>query len=147
MQHPLVLGIAGHNYVALQNDSNIILSELQGLPTDRETNTWKYIGTKSTDVIHVWEFNSTKDYSISRNYPGILLYQGTKEDTLLKWGKALACKEEINHKNIPYPPYGVRVTGDTENSNSVAYTIALCMGLNIKHLGLITPGSTRNLLR
>lgn len=147
MQHPLVLGVAGHNYVALQNDSNIIQSELHGLATDPETNSWKYMGTKTTDVLRVWEFNSNEYYTISRNYPGIVLYKGTKEDTILLWEKAHACKEEINSKNIPYPPYGVKVTGDTENSNSVAYTLALCMGLNTKHLGLITPGATRNLLR
>jgi hypothetical protein len=62
------------------------------------------------------------------------------------WKKTAPCKEEINDMNLPYPPYGVNIQGDTENSNSVAYTLTVCMGLDAQHLGLITPGWGKNLI-
>ncbi len=147
MQYPLVLGIAGHNYLTLRDDKNTILKELHGLATDRTTNTWKYMGRNSSDVLKVWEFSSISKYVIQKSYAGVVLHTGTKEDVETIWNKALICKDTINAKNIPYPPFGVNVRGDTENSNSVAYTLTLCMGLSTKHIGLFTPGSTRNLLK
>ena len=146
MQHPLVLGIAGHNYLALRSTDNSIIKELHGLATDSTTGTWKYVGTKSTDKLKVWEFSSSKYYLAQKNYAGIILYKGQEGTAREIWNKALPCKEEINNKNSPYPPFGVNMKGDTENSNSVAYTLTLCMGLDTKHLGLLTPGSTKNLL-
>lgn len=146
MQHPLVLGIAGHNYLVLRDGKDVILRELHGLATDQTTNTWKYIGKDNTDKLKVWEFTSVSKYVVQKSFAGIVLRTGTKEDIENIWQKALICKDEINAKNIPYPPYGINMRGDTENSNSVAYTLSLCMGLNTKQLGLFTPGSTRNLL-
>lgn len=146
MQYPLVLGIAGHNYLTLRDDKNTIVKELHGLATDRTTNTWKYMGRNSSDVLKVWEFSSISKYVIQKSYAGVVLHTGAKEDVEIIWNKALICKDIINAKNIPYPPFGVNVRGDTENSNSVAYTLTLCMGLSTKHIGLFTPGSTRNLL-
>lgn len=146
MQQPLVFGIAGHNYLVLRNDSAKIVRELQGLATDSYTGAWKYIGVSSTDVLQVWEFNSPHFYLAEKKFSGITLAEGTRNDMNLQWGKAQQCAKVINDKKIPYPRFGVTVTGDTENSNSVAYTLALCMGLDPQHLGLITPGEGRNLL-
>lgn len=146
MQYPLVLGIAGHNYLTLRDGNNRILRELHGLATDPKTNTWKYVGNSSSDQLKVWEFTSPDEYIDEKSYTGITLFQGSKEEVASYWVKALRCKERVNRKNIPYPPYGVNIKGDTENSNSVAYTLTLCMGLPVEHLGLITPGSTKNLL-
>lgn len=146
MQYPLVLGIAGHNYLVLRDDKNTIIKELHGLATDEITNTWKYMGRNANDKLKVWEFSSISKYVIQKSYAGVVLHTGTKEDVETTWNQALMCKDKINVKNIPYPPFGVNVRGDTENSNSVAYTLTLCMGLSTKHIGLFTPGSTRNLL-
>jgi hypothetical protein len=146
MQHPLIFGIAGHNYLVLRDDKNAIEKELHGLATDSTTSTWKYVGNDPKDILKVWEFNDPTLYAEQKGYPGVTLYKGDRNEAMMLWGKGEICKEEINNKNIPYPPYGVNMGGDTENSNSVAYTLTLCMGLDAQHLGLITPGWGKNLL-
>lgn len=146
MQYPLVLGIAGHNYLVLRDGNNTVLRELHGLATDSKTNAWKYMGIKTGDKLKVWEFSSEDTFVIHKSYSGRILYRGTKEEAVNLWVEALVCKEKINSKNILYPPFGVTLGGDTENSNSVAYTLTLCMDLDPNHIGLFTPGSTKNLL-
>ena len=146
MQQPLIFGIAGHNFLTLRNEKNTIVTELHGLATDAKTKKWKYIGTQSTDRLLVWEFKDSNEYLTQKNFSGIILSQGNKEEIVHTWGKALICREKINEQGLLYPPYGVNVRGDTENSNSVAYTLMLCMGLDTEHLGLITPGWGKNLL-
>ena len=146
MQHPLVFGIAGHNYLTLRDENDSIIKEMHGLATDADTGNWKYIGTKTQDRLRVWEFNGSNDYLDQKNYPGVVLFEGTKVAVMTDWSKGDTCKDKINQKNLPYPPYGVNIRGDTENSNSVAYTLMLCMGLDAEHLGLITPGWGKNLL-
>lgn len=145
-QHRLLFGIAGHNYLVLRNQDGDIISELHGLATDPITKTWKYVGTRETDQLKVWQFDSPRNYEANKKSPGIVLKEGTKEETLTLWIKAEKCKKDINEKNLPYPPLGVAVRGDTENSNSVAYTLSLCIGADVTHIGWITPGSQKNLL-
>lgn len=146
MQQPLVFGIAGHNFLTLRNEKNIIVGELHGLATNAVTGAWKYTGDDSTDKLRVWYFKSPHEYITQKNYAGTLLFKGSKDDTINLWNKAVDCGEKINTRALLYPPYGVKVNGDTENSNSVAYTLTLCMGLDAERLGLITPGWGKNLL-
>jgi hypothetical protein len=146
MQHPLIFGVAGHNFLTLCNGKGEIVKELHGLATDAETKEWKYVGTKDTDILQVFEFDGSKKYIVSKGYAGTILFEGDETTTKDTWNKSASCKDIINNKSIHYPPYGVKVSGDTENSNSVAYTLMLCMGLDTKHLGLITPGWGEDLL-
>jgi hypothetical protein len=146
MQQPLLFGIAGHNYLVLRNDNNTIVKELHGLATDARTGAWRYVGVRNTDILKVWEFNGPHFYLGQKQFAGVMLHNGTEGDVMTLWNKAEECIGPINDKHIPYPPLGIKVTGDTENSNSVAYTLALCMGLDTEHLGLITPGDGKNLL-
>lgn len=146
MQHPLFLGLAGHNYLVLKDGEGDVIKELHGLATDTATEHWKYIGTNKTDILQVWEFYGSKNYLASKKFPGIILAEGPQEAIETLWTKGSACIPAINEQKIPYPPYGVRVGGDTENSNSVAYTLTLCMGLDTRHIGIFTPGSKKNLL-
>lgn len=146
MQHPLLFGLAGHNYIVIRNQDGEILSELHGLATDTATGRWKYIGTSPTDLLKIWEFDSARYYLAEKKFPGVVLAQGSKEDVELRWKSAHDCMTKINEKTIPYPPYGFMLRQETENSNSAAYTLGICMGLDIKHLGLFTPGSRMNLL-
>lgn len=146
MQQPIVFGIAGHNFLTLRDEKNTIVGELHGLATNAKTGAWKYVGTHATDKLNVWYFKNPNEYITQKSYSGILLFEGEQDSVLKLWNKALVCKEKINERELLYPPYGVKVSGDTENSNSVAYTLTLCMGLDAEHLGLITPGWGRNLL-
>jgi hypothetical protein len=146
MQHPLVFGLAGHNYLALRNAGGSVVSELHGLATDTKTGNWKYIGSNPTDLLQVWQFESPRYYLAEKKLPGIILKEGVEEELSTVWSKASACKERINEKRIPYPPYGVSFRNETTNSNSVAYTLAACMELNTRHIGIWTPGDAMNLL-
>lgn len=146
MQYPLLFGIAGHNYLALRDENGNVISELHGLATDITTGKWKNVGNNATDKLKVWEFDTPQDKVTENNFSGIILNQGQKDEIINTWNKAVSCKDPINSKDLPYPTYGVKIIGNTENSNSVAYTLSLCMGLNIKHLGLFTPGNGVNLL-
>lgn len=146
MQHPLLFGFAGHNYLLLRAPDGTVATELHGLATDERTNEWKYIGSNKTDLLQVWEFTSTK-YIAGKTFPGILLTQGSQEEMEGLWQQAKGCMEPINEKRIPYPSYGFSLKTETMNSNSVAYTLTKCMGLDTKHIGIWTPGSTKDLLK
>lgn len=146
MQQPLVFGLAGHNYLALRNEDMKIIKELHGLATDSYNGIWKYVGFSSSDILQVWEFNGPHFYLAEKRFSGVILHEGSQDEVEALWKNGEQCVAPINKKRIPYPPFGVTVKGDTENSNSVAYTLALCMGLDTKHLGLITPGEGKNLL-
>lgn len=146
MQHPLIFGLAGHNYLALRDENGNVVEELHGLATDTVTKQWKYIGTKPTDILQVWEFDNGR-YLAGTNFPGIIINQGAQPDVLSLWNKALSCKDSINQENINYPPYGVSFRSETTNSNSVAYTLAKCMGFDTRHIGIWTPGDTMDLLQ
>jgi hypothetical protein len=146
MQHPLLFGLAGHNYLALRDQNGTIVQELHGLATDSTTGAWKYVGTNPTDLLQVWQFSNAHYYLAEKNFPGVVVDQGTQSDVLAVWNKAVACKDPINNEKLSYPPYGVSFRAETINSNSVAYTLARCMGFDIRHIGILTPGETKNLL-
>jgi hypothetical protein len=146
MQHPLFFGLAGHNYLVIRDPVGDIVYEIHGLATDSKKGTWKYIGTDSSDLLKVWEFNEPRDYYAEKKYPGIILAEGNKEDMLALWEKARSCKESINAKTFYYPPYGFSLENQTTNSNSVAYTITKCMNIGGRRIGIITPGEEIDLL-
>lgn len=146
MQHPLLFGFAGHNYLTLRDADGTIVSELHGLATDNTTGMWKFVGTKSSDILQVWNFENQRYYLAEKTFPGIILSQGNQEEMKMLWNRGLICKDSINTRRISYPPYGVSFKNETTNSNSVAYTLSKCMGLDSRHIGIWTPGDTMNLL-
>lgn len=146
MQNPLVFGVAGHNYLALKDTDGLIVTELHGLATDMNRRMWKHIGTNSNDRLQVWKFDGTIYDQYDTSHPGVILFEGNEVETRKIWSLGEACIESINAKNIGYPPYGISLQKETENSNSVAKTLAYCMGFDTQHIGLITPGSGVNLL-
>lgn len=145
-QRPLVLGITGHNFLVLRNALGEEEGELHGLATNPTTNYWKHVGTDSTDILRVWEFKDSRYGMYGDTFPGEVIASGTADDMIALWNKGRSCADRINEKYIPYPPYGVRLRGTTENSNSVAYTLAKCMHITIDRMGLLTPGYGRDLL-
>lgn len=146
MQHPLLFGLAGHNYLLLRDGNDTIVSELHGLATDPNTGNWKYIGSSPTDLLQVWEFGSSRYFASEKSFPGTILLQGSEHDIKERWELAKKCVDPINAKNIPYPPYGFSLKNETTNSNAVAYTLATCMQVDVRHIGVFTPGSAVNLL-
>ena len=147
MQHPLMLGFAGHNYLAIRDPLGDIVYEIHGLATDSTTGNWKYIGTNSKDFLKVWEFDGPRDYYAEKKYPGVILAEGDKDQMMSLWEKARNCKNEINAKTFFYPPYGFSLGSETINSNSVAYTITKCMNIDSRRFGLLTPGENKDLLK
>ncbi len=146
LQHPIVMRLAGHNFLALRNDKGEIVSELHGLATDENTNTWKYVGTGRNELLQVWEFDASIYGTTKTTFPGIVLRSGDENTMRELWSKALLCKNKINEKRIPYPPLGIAFY-ETENSNAVAYTLTKCIGAESKHVGIIVPGEQTDLLK
>lgn len=145
LQRPLVFRLAGHNYFALRNSKGEIVSELHGLATNAETNKWTYVGTGNGELLKVWEFSTSIFGETNTILPGIVINKGDEKSVRLLWEKARVCGNLINQKNIPYPPFGVKMY-ETENSNAVAYTLAKCMGIETKRIGIIIPGEKTDLL-
>lgn len=145
-QKPLALGIAGHNYLVLRSDEGKVIFTLHGLPTDKNTGEWKYVGRDKQDVLKVWEFGEGDDNEMRTGSYGVSLLTTSKDEATSRWAEAKECGKMIDEKSIPYPPFGVALRKDTENSNSVAYTLASCMHLKTSHVGLFTPGWGKNLL-
>lgn len=145
MQRPLALRLAGHNFLVLRDDKGKVVSELHGLATDTTTNTWKRVGTGRGEILHVWEFTDGHTGEEVGRLPGVVLKEGSEIELRTLWQKGKVCADKINEENIPYPAFGISMY-ETENSNSVAYTLMKCMGFNSKHIGLIVPGEQTDLL-
>ncbi|MEN9552338.1 MAG: hypothetical protein RI935_715 [Candidatus Parcubacteria bacterium] len=144
-QKPLAFGLAGHNFLLLRDSNNTVITTLHGLPTDKTTGAWKYVGRNKEDILQVFELREDDMRSKEKSY-GIALISGEEDDIKRRWSNAKECSYAINKKELPYPPFGFSLREDTKNSNSVAYTLVSCMGLHGKHIGLFTPGWGRNLL-
>lgn len=147
MQHPLLFGFAGHNYLALRDPLGDIVYEMHGLATDDTTGTWKYVGTDKDDYLKVWEFEEPRDYFAEKAYPGVVLIEGPEEEMLPLWDRVRECGNKINSLNLKYPPLGIQLNGETINSNSVAYTLSMCIGKDARKIGIFTPGENRNILK
>ena len=94
-------------------------------------------------------FNFDYDFyknEISFDFPAIELMSNNSTNTLEVWNKAKACGDLINQKDINYPRYGFKIISETENSNSVAHSIANCAGLIDRQIGLLSPGARTLLL-
>ena len=147
-EHRLLLGLTGHTFIEMRDETGKVIKQMHGLATD-ENNNYKTVGNSSTDKLKVWEF----DFDLYKEVRGVDI--GNTTVTLLRtdkvevnkfWNKAKNCSEAINNKNIPYPEFGFSLFSETENSNSVADSLIFCMGLQNQNIGLITPGRNNNLL-
>jgi hypothetical protein len=147
MQHPILFGLAGHNYLVLKNQNGDVISELHGLATDTTTGKWKRMGTTGKETLKVWEFDKSIYDTEEKNFPGIVISIGDKNLIENTWQNIKNCASQINNENIKYSRFGFNIKGGTNNSNSVAYTLSQCIGINTRHLGLITPGDGKNLLQ
>lgn len=139
--HPLLGGLAGHNYIVLRDSEGAIRREFHGLPTNPKTGKYKTISFSEDDILRAYEFPypllTRKKDSIS----SAIVLSGTQDAVIQKWEEGQKCIPIINTKDVTYPQFGVSFINETVNSNSVADTLLACMNLPTPHVGLLTPGT------
>lgn len=141
-----------HNFWVLEDSQNQrVLAELHGLATSRRDGKIAPIGYKSEHSLRAHhivlcdEFASTRGFtqneSVLVSHVTQPVYQ--KDDTLIRWLKAVAAIEEINKLDLNYPRAGFSLPlNATVNSNSVYHTFADVMQIeayvfpDFIHIGL-----------
>lgn len=154
-EHKLLMGLSGHNYLELLDNNNKVIGQIHGFAYDTINGEIVERATRSGYKLKVFVFDynyyKVKDRDhlndIDINLPGTELYSGDMSSTIVIWAKAKLCAAEIDNQDIDYPRYGFKIINETENSNSVAHSIANCSGLSDTPVGLLTPGSNTNLIR
>jgi hypothetical protein len=135
-QRPIVLGLAGHDLIAVLNPSGQVIQEFDGLATSANGQI-KPIGYLPSDTLHVYPFDSQEYYNTSE--PQSTLVAATNYAQLTPYINAMTtCMNDMNALNLSYPFLGLGA-----NSNSVASTMVACMGVPEPSLvgsAPITPG-------
>ncbi len=152
-EHKILMGISGHTFLELTNSKDETVEQIHGFAYDVVNNKMIESAIKSGFKLKVFDFDyDFYKYNIKNNekinsdidtssFSAIELISDNSTSTLEIWNKAKACGEIINQKDINYPRYGFKIISETENSNSVAHSIALCAGLTDTQIGLISPGA------
>ncbi len=152
-EHKILMGISGHTFLELTNSKDETVEQIHGFAYDVVNNKMIESAIKSGFKLKVFKFNyNFYKYNIKNNekinsdvdtssFSAIELISDNSTSTLEIWNKAKACGEIINQKDINYPRYGFNIISETENSNSVAHSIALCAGLTDHQIGLLSPGA------
>jgi hypothetical protein len=135
-QLPIVMGLAGHDLLAVLNPAGQVIQEFEGLATS-SSGQIKPIGYLPSDTLKVYEFNG--QYNYNSNESQALVVSSTTLAGLQPYINAMVtCKNDMNSENLSYPFLGLGA-----NSNSVASTLDACMGVPepfIPNSALITPG-------
>lgn len=141
-----MIDIASHNFWVLRNAEGEAVAQLHGLATDRKTNRFKPVGFFS-DRLGFYEFITAENDPtfISKTQQFITVFQGEKEDVLLRWNKAACRVESLNKKDINYSPFGLFGLPIT-NSNSAYHLFAHLMGVECcRFFGVLEPGISNSL--
>lgn len=146
-EHKILMGISGHTFLELVNNKNETVEQIHGFAYDAINEKMVESAIKSGFKLKVFNFDYDfyKD-EIGIDFPAIVLMTDKKEMIVDTWNKAKSCGEIINQKDINYPRYGFKIISETENSNSVAHSIAICAGLADSQIGLLSPGAKTILL-
>lgn len=150
-----IAGLWSHNFWALRHPNGEVMAELHGLATDRVTLRTATIGTSNRHSLRAWHFAVEKHhaevgvigYQVTTGY----LYQegqtrkvvlsGDSGNILPRWRAAVKSIGLINDMNLDYPPGGIKVIGNTKNSNSMFTTFGDLMGLSrFSFWGVFEPG-------
>ncbi len=145
--YPLLGGLAGHNYVVLRDSEGLIRREFHGLPTNPKTGKYKTVSFSQDDILKAYEFPYALLTDKKDAISSAVVLSGTQETVIQKWEEGQRCVPVINTKGVLYPQFGVSFINETINSNSVADTLLTCMNLPTPHVGLLTPGTDKVLLR
>lgn len=150
----IVGGTAGHDFWVLRDENGQALAELHGLATDRQTGRYVPIGTDEQRYsLRVWHFAHDADYAREQ---GVATSQDTyimngqqhrtvltadREEVMARWDAAVAAQQPLNALDLNYPNLGVRIFGETVNSNSTYRTLGEIMGVQVRDFpGVIEPG-------
>ena len=136
-----LINIASHNFWVMRNADGEAIAQLHGLATDRKTNRFKPIGFFS-DRLGFYEFKTAENDPtfISKTQQFNTVFQGEKNDVLVRWNKAACQIESLNSKDINYSPFGVFGFPIT-NSNSAYHLFARLMGVECcRFFGVLEPG-------
>ena len=141
-----LIGIASHNFWVLRNGEGEAVAQLHGLATDRKTNRFKPIGFFS-DRLGFYEFKTAENAPtfISKTQQFTTVFQGEKEDALVRWNKASGQVESLNQRDIHYSPFGLFGMPIT-NSNSAYHLFARLMEVECcRFFGVLEPGISNSL--
>lgn len=143
-QLPIVVGMAGHNFIALRSSGGHLLAEMHGLATGADGRI-KPIGWLRSDRLLVYE----RPLAFF-DRPGIVrcpVFSGTAEQASALWARARMAMHLLNERNGPYPVLGFNLFSAAENSNAAASTLMAAMGLAEPSLSRrLIPGARRLLL-
>ena len=150
----IVGGAAGHDFWVLRDENGQALAELHGLATDRQTGRYVPIGNDEQRYsLRVWHFAHDADYAREQ---GVATSQDTyimngqqnrtvltadREEVMARWDAAVAAQQPLNALDLNYPNLGVRLFGETVNSNSTYRTLGEIMGVQVRDFpGVLEPG-------
>ena len=136
-----IAGIASHNFWVLRDEKKNVIAQLHGLATDRKTNTFKPIGVFN-DRLGFYEFKTAKDDPsfIFTKQVSVSVFQGAKEDALIRWQKATSQIDRLNELDLNYTPFGIFGLLVT-NSNSAYRLFSKLMGIECcRFPGVLEPG-------
>lgn len=126
-----VLGAGGHNYWVLLDNSGNRVGELHGFQTDANGE------PATTGVGGDLKVFTDRSMGYNASTPQAVVFDGTQAEAMALWGAATDCGDLINLKNYDYNAFD---SFGGHNSNSVASTLAACMGVTEVNLGSFTPG-------
>ncbi len=149
-----VVGLAGHSFWVLRDESGKAIAELHGLATNRETGRAVPIGTNEDKFsLRVWHYPHDPEYAASvgtsatstsyikdgQDSRTVLI--ADKDEVLARWNAAVAAKDPLNAMDLDYPVLGVKLFGPTVNSNSTYRTLGEVMGVPVSGFsGVAEPG-------
>ena len=136
-----LMSIASHNFWVLRNEKGEVVAQLHGLATDRQKNWFKPVGFFS-DRLGFYEFKTAENDPtfISKAQQSVTVYQGDKNNVLVRWSKATSHIALLNQRDIDYSPFGVFGFPIT-NSNSAYHLFARLMGIECcRFSGVLEPG-------
>lgn len=155
-----IIGIAGHNFWVLRDEHGNAMAELHGLATDRATGQAIPIGTdEARHSLRAWHYPHAPEYAESigaqvdrtsylrSDQPTCIVATGAKEKILARWNAAVVAVTELNAMDLDYPRYGIKLFGNTINSNAAYRTFGELMDVPVPAFsGRLAPGSASRML-
>ena len=153
-------GTSGHSYWVLRGSDGHVLAELHGLATNRKTGEFEPIGyDEKTYSLRAWHFPHTSDLAsrsqTTKNSDSFyvegqqskFVAEGSKEEILSRWDKAVHSIERLNNLDLNYPALGVNLIRQTVNSNSTFRTLGEIMDVDIPDFpAKLEPGLDNRML-